>query len=536
MKTITKVGLAVLSGLLIAAAWPVRGLVPLAFVAFVPLLYLQDRIGDKENPEKGGIFWLSFLTFLVWNALTTWWVWKTTAAGTIAMILLNSLFMTCVFWAFHFVKTRLYDNKKGYCILIVFVLAFEYLHLHWQLNWPWLNLGNVFSHYHSWVQWYEFTGIAGGTIWVLLANILVYKFLLSSFRPKRSEVEKSPAFYSVLLLCVLFIPLIISKIIYACYDEQGDAVEVVVVQPNLDPYSEEFTLMAQEIMERNLSVAIPLVTDSTRFMVSPESAIQENVWLERIEDYYSIRKLRRFIARYPHTCYVIGISAYGLVPEGHENDFAARKFSNADKYYYAYNTAALITKDTIQLYHKSRLTPGAEAMPSWWILRMLKESALDLGGTVGTLKKDSEARVLSFDNHKVGTLICYESVFGEYVTEFVKKGAEMLFVITNDGWWGDSPGHKQHLELSKLRAIETRRSVARSANTGISGFINQRGDIIEQSKYWEQTALRNTLTTNDKQTFYVRFGDYIYKIAVFMTALLVALTIVKLIIGKQWKH
>ena len=516
MKTITKVGLAVLSGLLIAAAWPVHGLVPLAFVAFVPLLYLQD--GHYS-------FWLSAITFLIWNTLTTWWVWKTTAIGTIAMIVLNTLFMTCVFWAYHIVKTRLYDNKKGYYILIVFVLAFEYLHLHWQLNWPWLNLGNVFSHYHSWVQWYEFTGIAGGTIWVLLANILVYKML-----------KNYSKLYITYVILALFVPLIISKIIYACYDEQGDAVEVVVVQPNLDPYSEEFTLTAQEIMERNLSVAIPLVTDSTRFVVSPESAIQENVWLERIDNCYSIRKLRHFIARYPQTCYVIGISAYGLVPEGHENDFAARKFSNADKYYYAYNTAALITTDTIQLYHKSRLTPGAEAMPSWWILRMLKDSALDLGGTVGTLKKDSEARTLSFDNHKVGTLICYESVFGEYVTEFVKKGADMLFVITNDGWWGDSPGHKQHLELSKLRAIETRRSVARSANTGISGFINQRGDIIEQSKYWEQTALRNTLTTNDKQTFYVRFGDYLYKIAVFMTALLIVMTIVKQIIGKQWKH
>jgi len=527
MKTITKVGLAVLSGLLIAAAWPVRGLVPLAFVAFVPLLYLED---------KDYSFGISSITFLIWNALTTWWVWKTTAVGTIGMIVLNTLFMTTVFWAYHFVKSRLYDNKKGYYILIIFVLAFEYLHLNWQINWPWLNLGNVFSHYHTWVQWYSITGIAGGTLWVLAANILIYKFLLASFRPQRSGVEKSPLFYSIIIICVLFIPLIISKIQYHCYTEQGSDVEIIVVQPNLDPYTEEFTLNPRQIMDRNLSVAAPLMTENTRFVVSPESAIQENIWLDKIDKYYSINELRRFIDRYPQTCYVIGISAYGIAPEGSENDFAARRFMDVDKYFYAYNTATLITKDSIQLYHKSKLTPGAEAMPSWWFMRMLKDSALDLGGTVGTLKKDDEARTLSFDNHKVGTLICYESVFGGYVTEFVKKGADMLFVITNDGWWGNSPGHKQHLEFSKLRAIETRRSVARSANTGISGFINQRGDIIEQSKYWEQTALRNTIKTNDKLTFYVRYGDYIYKIAVFLTALLVAMTIVKLILGKQWKH
>ena len=516
MKTIKKVGLAVLSGLLIAVAWPVRGLAPLAFIAFVPLLYLE---------EKHYSFWISSITFLIWNALTTWWVWKTTALGTIGMIVLNSLFMTCVFWAYHFVKTRLYDNKKGYYLLIIFVLAFEYLHLNWQINWPWLNLGNVFSHYHTWVQWYSITGIAGGTIWVLLANILVYKLL--------KDYKK---IYVVYVLLVLFIPLIVSKIQYACYDEKGSDVEIVVVQPNLDPYTEEFTLNPKQIMERNLSVAAPLMTENTRFVVSPESAIQENIWLDNIDKYYSIKELRRFIDKYPQACYVIGISAYGLAPDGSENDFAARKFYDVDKYFYAYNTATLITKDSIQLYHKSRLTPGAEAMPSWWFMRMLKDSALDLGGTVGTLKKDSEARTLSFDNHRVAALICYESVFGEYVTEFVRKGADMLFVITNDGWWGNSPGHKQHLEFSKLRAIETRRSVARSANTGISGFINQRGDIIEQSKYWEQTALRSTIKTNDKLTFYVRYGDYLYKISVFMTALLVAMTIVKLILKKQWKH
>ena len=533
MKTITKISLAVLSGLLIAAAWPVRGLAPLAFVAFIPLLYLQDRIGDKENPEKGNIFWLSFITFFVWNVLTTWWVWKTTAGGTIAMLLLNSLFMTCVFYAYHFVKTRFFDNKKGYYVLIIFVLAFEYLHLNWQINWPWLNLGNVFSHYHTWVQWYEFTGIAGGTLWVLTANILIYKFLLLSFRPQRSGVEKSPVFYPILILLVLFVPLIISKIQYNYYEEHGEDVEIVVVQPNLDPYTEEFMLTPPEIIDRNLSEAVDLVTENTRFVVSPESAIQEDIWLEHIDKYFSIKELRRFIDSFPQTCYVIGISAYGLAPDGSENDFAARRFYDVNKYFYAYNTATLITKDSIQLYHKSRLTPGAEAMPSWWIMRMFKNSAIDLGGTVGTLKKDTEARTLSFDNHRVGTLICYESVFGEYVTEFVKKGADMLFVITNDGWWGNSPGHKQHLEFSKLRAIETRRSVARSANTGISGFINQRGDIIEQSKYWEQTALRNTIKTNDKLTFYVRYGDFIYKVAVFMTMLLVAMTLVHLIVKKK---
>ncbi|MCQ2308620.1 MAG: apolipoprotein N-acyltransferase [Bacteroidales bacterium] len=547
MKTKTKIGLAFLSGLLIAAAWPTRGFAPLAFVAFIPLIYLQDRIGDKENPEKGNVLLLSFITFVTWNALTTWWVWKTTAAGTIGMILLNSIFMTTVFEAYHFVKTKLYDNKKGYYILIIFVLAFEFLHLNWQLNWPWLNLGNVFSHYYTWVQWYEWTGSAGGTAWVLVINILIYKILKFSFQnheilfvknekgrnPEADTLQSQFRKKLIIILAVIFIPLIISKILYFIYQETGDDIEVVVVQPNLDPYSEEFTLTPEQILDRNLKVAIPMITENTRFVVSPESAIQENIWLENIDNYYSINRLRSIVEYFPQTCYVIGLGPYGMVPKGEENDFAARKFYDADQYYYAYNTSALITTDSIQLYHKSKLTPGVEAIPSWWFIRPLANMAIDLGGTSGTLKKDAEVRVLSFDNHKVGTLICYESAFGGYVTEFVKKGADMLFVITNDGWWGNTPGHRQHLEFSSLRAIETRRSIARSANTGISAFINQRGDIVEKTKYWEQTALRNTIKTNDKQTFYVRYGDYIYKVSVFLTALLFALTFVRIITKRK---
>ena len=547
MKTKTKIGLALLSGLLIAAAWPTRGFAPLAFVAFIPLLFLQDRIGDKENPEKGKVFLLSLITFVTWNALTTWWVWKTTAAGTIGMILLNSVFMATVFWTYHLVKTKLYDNKKGYYILIIFVLAFEFLHLNWQLNWPWLNLGNVFSHYYTWVQWYEWTGSAGGTVWVLATNILIYKILKFSFQNNgilfvKNEKGRNPeadALQSqfrkdfIVILAIFFIPLIISKILYSIYQETGDDVEVVVVQPNLDPYSEEFTLTPEQILDRNLKVAIPMITKNTRFVVSPESAIQEDIWLENIDNYYSINRLRSIVEYFPQTCYVIGLGPYGMVPKGEENDFAARKFYDADQYYYAYNTAALITSDSIQLYHKSKMTPGVEAIPSWWFIRPLANMAIDLGGTSGTLKKDTEAHVLSFDNHKVGTLICYESAFGGYATEFVKKGADMLFVITNDGWWGNTPGHRQHLEFSSLRAIETRRSIARSANTGISAFINQRGDIVEQSEYWEQTALRNTIKTNDKQTFYVRYGDYIYKVSVFLTALLLVLTFVRIITKRK---
>ena len=559
MKNISKISLALLSGLLIAASWPTSGFTPLIFIAFVPLIFLQDNINSQQSTvkKKDNIFLFSFLTFLVWNSLTTWWVWNSTPAGSIAMILLNSTFMATTFWLYHITRKKIFHNKGGFFLLILFFLAFENLHLTWQLNWPWLNIGNVFSHNHSWVQWYEFTGTAGGTIWVLLANILAYKCLRSTVNSQQilttepvegknqklgtstSSVTESnphtlnssyPQFLKssvpqlLLFLAVVLIPIIVSKIMYHSYEEKGEAVEVVVAQPNIDPWKEEFRLRASEILNRNFSVAEPLITENTRFVVSPESTIHESIWLEKIKFYRSINESRLF-SRNNNVTYIVGASTLGMAYD--KDDFAARKFHDADEYYYSYNTALSINDTAdIQIHQKSRLTPGVEMMPSWWFLRPIKNLAIDLGGTVGTLKSEDTVTVFDYRRYKVAPMICYESVFGGYVTDFVKNGANMIFVITNDGWWGDTPGHRQHFEMSKLRAIENRRSIARSANTGISGFINQRGDVVECSNYWEPTALRNTINVNDEMTFYSRHGDYIYRAASFIAILVLCFTFV----------
>ena len=564
MKNITKILLASLSGLLIAASWPTYGFTALIFIAFVPLIFLQDNSQQSTvNGHRDNIFWLSFLTFLVWNSLTTWWVWNSTPAGSIAMILLNSTFMATTFWLYHFTRTRVFHNKGGFFLLILFFLAFEYLHLNWQLNWPWLNIGNVFSHKHTWVQWYEFTGTAGGTIWVLLANILAYKCLQTTVNRQQilvpepvegkdknlgtstSSVTENPhtlnssipQFLSIsasqllLFLAVVLIPIVVSKIMYHTYEEKGEAVEVVVAQPNIDPYKEEFRLSAAEILNRNFSVAEPLITEDTRFVVSPESSIHENIWLEKIRFYRSVNESKLF-CRNNDVTYIVGASTLGMASD--KNDFAARKFYDADEYYYSYNTALSINDTSdIQLHQKSKLTPGVEMMPSWWFMRPLRNLAIDLGGTVGTLKSEDKTTVFDHGRYQVAPLICYESVFGGYVTDFVRNGANIIFVITNDGWWGDTPGHRQHFEMSKLRAIENRRGVARSANTGISGFINQRGDVVECSEYWEPTALRNTLNVNDEMTFYSRHGDYLYRAACFVAALVLCFSFVTSILRKK---
>ena len=186
--------LALLSGALLTAAWPTWGIAPLILMGLVPLLLLEDRIAQGQ---KGKLFWLSFLAFLVWNVVTTWWVWNATPAATLAWIL-NALFMAIVFNVFHLTKKKVCNNPWGNFFLIPYWMAFELLTYHWAIKWPWLNLGHVFSSNVSWVQWYEYTGLAGGTLWILLANILIANILLFFRSKENSRRTLHPAAFSAL--------------------------------------------------------------------------------------------------------------------------------------------------------------------------------------------------------------------------------------------------------------------------------------------------------------------------------------------------
>lgn len=521
MKTKLLLLLSVLTGLLLTVSWPVNGFTPFIFVALVPLLFVQQYLGDTN---RKGMFWYSWLAFLIWNVLTTWWIWNSTDIGSIAAFLLNALFTATIFTLFHVSKKKLFSNKKGTFILIFYWITWEYFHMNWDLTWSWLNLGNVFASKHTWIQWYEYTGSLGGTLWVLVINILIFETINTVIK----KANKAQIIFTASsLFLLILVPLSISYYIYNNYQEEINPVDVVVVQPNTDPYNEQYSLPYEVILDNNLKLASQKITDSTDFIVFPESTLQEDIWEEWLDRSVSLRKIKNILSDYPNTSVVIGATTYRNVADGEKATNAARKFRNNPGYYYAYNTAIQVEYDEdFQIHHKSKLTPGVEIMPSWWILKPIEKFAIDLGGTTGTLGRETEPVSFTSITTKTGVspIICYESVYGEFVAKSVQLGAGLIFVITNDGWWGNTPGYKQHFLFSVLRAIETRRSVARSANTGTSAFINQRGDISQKTEYWVPAVISETINANYELTYYVRNGDYIARVSAFVSALLLLIS------------
>ncbi len=525
-------GLSTLSGLLLAVGFP--DLIPfplLMFVGFVPLLMAEREISEqRQGAARWQVFKYSYHTFVTWNIITTYWVANTALVAGIVAILMNSAIMTIPFLLFH--QTRQVLPRLGYAAFVAYWLVFEYVHMQWELTWPWLTLGNSFAEYPAVVQWYEYTGHLGGSVWALAGNVLALH-LYDAWR-KKGGWPWSPF---LRLSAWVLLPVGFSLWLYFSHEEKGPGLEVVVVQPNMEPHYEKFSISEAEQIERFLKLAGEKVTENTEYVVFPETAFGF-VNRKRINSYPVIRRIREYFADYPGLKIVTGIEAYYDYEPGYPKSRATRERQTRDGrtiYYEIYNAAIQITigEEAVPFYKKSKLVPGPEIFPYPQLFFFFKPVIDRLEGTVAGVATQSERSVLSSPVGEVAPVICYESVFGEYHAGYIRKGADAIFIMTNDGWWDNTAGHRQHLYFASLRAIETRRAVARSANTGISAFLNQRGDIFQPTQYDEPVAIRATIRFNDEITLYVRYGDLVARIALFVSILLLLNTLVKRVTGKD---
>lgn len=520
MKKKYKYLLSLASGLLLAAGWTPHGFPFLLFVAFVPLLVVEnEHFISKDKNHSFGIFIYAFVAFFIWNTLSCWWIYNAAFVGLAAAVLINSTFMGIVIWLFHVVRRRWTFNKYGHIAFIAFWITFEFLHSRWDLNWPHMNLGHGFGAYPQVIQWYEYTGFFGGTLWILVGNVLVFTLAYHIFMCK--EHYKLYKKRLIATLAWIIIPVFVSLLIFNTYKEKKNPLNIVVVQPNLDPYTQQYTLEPTAVAEKMMHMAFEKVDSTTKLILLPESAIQEYVYETDFDFSPSIKLMRGYLKKTPQIQIVAGMSSIKLFKKGEKLSNTARKMTDSEQYYDGYNTALLISSDSAnyQKYHKSKLVAGVEQTPFISHFKFLEKYALDFGGIVGSIGKDSIPAIFTLKNGvKISPVICFESSFGEYVAKFIRRGAQAIVVITNEGWWGNTSGHRQFLYNTAIRAIETRRCIARSANTGTSCFINQRGEVQQPTLYWTQDVIKQNINLNDKITFYVRYGDYIGRFFLFFSA------------------
>ena len=500
------------SGLLLGLPWHTPALFFLIFFAWVPLLLLEEEIRHQANPYA--VFNYAFVSFLLWNIIGTWWITQAHFVGAILIILSNSLLQALVFWLVSRIRSIL-RIPMLFPFLIIW-MGYEHFHLFWDLAWPWLNLGNALATAPELIQWYEFTGVRGGTLWIILTNATIFG-VYHTYR------EKGPG-YSVpavaTLLMLMMIPPIGSYYIGRNFEERegGETVKIALIQPNLDPYTEKFNPQnhARHVAEF-FKTADAMIDDETQFLLGPETLIVEQIDESDPGSSLYFRNLLKFRQKYPKLNILLGVHSYRKLSS---DDIPPGSRFNRDKnfYYEAFNTALFLpagSDSAPQYYHKTKLVPLFERMPFVQYLSFLGKYSLELGGYTGTYSRRQENTtfIMPDESMAIVPIVCYESIFGPYCARNLPEEKGFICMITNDGWWKNTPGYVHHFNFSPVRAIESRRDFVRVANTGISAIINARGLVIARTPWWEKATLKGKVHLREGRTFFARNGDYIGRIS-----------------------
>ena len=527
--------------LLFAVLMSIPWLVPhtgvLALVGFIPLL-LADDFANQLRVKH--FWWFYYTAFVLWNAFTTFWVCNATIGGGIFAVLANALQMA-VIWALFRLSRKRMGGVVPYLFLAAMWIAWERFYFSADISWPWLVLGNAFAGSTHLVQWYSATGTLGGSLWIWAANLGLYGILVALadghvFR--WNGWAKCSAFMGILL--AIAGPIVLSEVMYHHYVPVSEGkIDVLIAQPNFDPYHkfESMTQAQQDsVLIGQFDAALSGNTASEVLLLAPET-FTSNVFLDRIPESTTMQDLRPLLEAHPNADILFGASTYRY----HDTHAAPGLlcYPYGEGWLTSYNSAILTdASQECDVYHKSRLVVGTEKTPypklfvplDNFLCKLFKMRGPLIARCIG---QDSPSLLNFRDSVPIGCAVCYESVYPEYCTGYVREGAQAMTVITNDAWWGDTPGYRQHMSYSRLRAIELRRDIARCGNTGISCFIDQKGDVLQQGPWWKECTLEGVLNLNSGKSFFVEHGDIVGRACTLAFLLMLALLLVRLVLPKS---
>lgn len=513
--------IATLAGVCLGLGFPPLPTWPLMGLGFGLMLFLTDELVRQELPLKSQ-WWYSYHALVLFNVLASWWVANTSLAAGIVANFLNAFIMTAPWVLIYLLRKHMPKIWLGGAV--VFWLSFEYIHYNWQIAWPWMTLGNAMASTPSLAQWYSYTGIFGGSLYLTVTGVLL--FMISQAKRLGQSLVKPSIFAAAWAI----IPLLISVWIGANFNPDSDAnnsITVTAIQPNFEPHYEKFAGNDADQLAHfmRLTSSAPLsdlyIFPETSFGSYDELQLENTPMLRTWEKYTTIASAKGQNSKGMDL--LSGISSYRRYPKPNENPALRTQEGARGKSYYTMHNSAIsvIDGDVEELYHKSKLVPGVEFLPYRNAMFMFEPLVKSLGGTTAGLGISDSAIVFEYPSGiHAAPLICYESIYGDYVREFVQAGANLLVVPTNDGWWDDSPGHVQHLQFAQLRAIENRRWVVQAANSGVSAIINAKGEIQAETNYNEATALTGEVALENTQTVYTSMGDQIGRLALGLSGFL----------------
>jgi apolipoprotein N-acyltransferase len=508
--------LVILSSLLQVLIFPLAGLYVLSWVAFAPLIVALLRARpagaleiegsvNLQAAKPGQAFLLAYTSGILWYAGTCYWIYDTMHehGGLNAPVALLALFLFCLYLGLYhgffglllsLVAGPGRDNRRA-------LLATPFLWVAAELartrvtGFPWNLLGTAQVDNISLSRITTWTGVYGVSFEIMLVNVAVAAAFLVP-RKKRST-------------------LLIASLAAAAVLQAGRLVDVpalpadhaaLLVQENL-PVDATWT---QNDFERTLRELADLsVKDaaSSSSLSGSSGALESTpgkadliVWPESPAPFFANDPLFRNpvsgMARETHTWVVTGSIGSTSAMQGGTLNSASQVF----------NSAALISPsgDWTARYDKVHLVPFGEYLP----FPRFFAFAGGLTKEVGEFGKGASRASLAAGSARLGVFICYESVFPDEVRQFADQGAQVFVNISNDGWYGDSGAYAQHLNQTRMRAIENDRWILSATNTGVTASIDPYGRTVARLPRKERSALVAPYALTSVTTFYTRHGDW----------------------------
>ncbi len=506
----------VISGLLLGFSFPPFPFFILAFFSLVPLFFVIEKKNTLSGVNK-----TVYLFAFFFNLITLYWVGSWTKEADpflkisgIVLLFFNPLLFLIPATLFYLAK-KYVNPKIAFYLLPFFWVFYEYIYSVTEFRFPWLTLGNSQAHFTSFIQISEFIGVYGISIIIIYVNLFLF-FAIKQYS-RHKDLVKSLKFSGIALALFVF-PLIYGLSVNA-ENFKGESIRVGIIQPNFNPWKKWDAENLDEQIDVYFNLSEKAIKEGAELLVFPETALP--VYLTSFS--YS-RELNRFY-KFCDTNKVPILT--GMPDLNIYNSYApkdAKQFRNSKRKYTIYNSVYLFNpgKREIQKYHKTLLVPFGEKVPYVEYLPFLGKllqwevgiSSWNVGEGAKTLTTEIKNRKI-----KLGAAVCIESIYPEYISKFVNKGAEALFIVTNDSWYGKSSGPYQHESIAILRAVENRRYVVRAANGGISCIISPNGKILSQTDLFVRTELTGNVKLLKNKTFYTLHPYIVPFFAVFITSI-----------------
>jgi len=522
----------VISGLLLGLSFPPLPFPYLLFVALIPYLIILDKSDSLININRK-----TYLMGFLFSVTSIYWVgsWQENAdsfllIGGTLLLFINPIFFLIPSTLYFFTR-KIFNRKIALILLPFFWVFYEYVYGITDLRFPWLSLSNGLPYFTSYIQIADIIGAPGLTFLIVASNILFYEIKNDFIIGEKISKTK----ISILILFILF-PIIYGRYQIESYKDFTNRIKVGIVQPDFDPWEKQKETGFYKQLDVYLSLSEEVFKQDAKLVLWPESALPSYLLSGSHTD--AVSRIQNLVTNY-NAFLITGMPDIKFYFDKNNVPEDAKKRKEGGIPYTTYNSTLLFSYSSydIQRYGKIKLVPFGERTPFVDYIPALGELLRwNVGLSGWNIGKDTLVFKLNENQDTINTagIICYESIFPDFVSSFVNKGAEFISVVTNDSWYGNSSGPYQHKEISALRAVENRRYVVRCANGGISCVINPLGITTRETKMFERTSFVESVGLSSEKTFYTQFPLIIPYSASLVSIVIIILYLFKKIF-KRWK-